>query len=293
MMAIIRPIGGPTAVIRISGRRLLTDPTFSAPGDFRSASGARLVKTAGPALGAEELGPIDAVLLSHEQHPDNLDDAGRRYVKGAPLVLTTPDSAARLGPAARGLVSWEHVDLPGDDRLRVTAVPARHGPEGAATEMGQVTGFVLTGPGSPTVYVSGDNASLDAVQAVADRFGPVEVAVLFAGAARSGALNNALLTLDSAGAAEAARILDAQLVVPVHFEQWRHLGEGADALHAAFAAAGLDDRLALPPPGDTVEYEGSAVLSSRTALPRPTGSRKPPIRRRTARTPRWRRSTTR
>ena len=47
----------------------------------------------------------------------------------------------------------------------------------------------MTSPGTPsaplpTVYVSGDNASLGAVQAVADHAGPVDVAVLFAAAAR-------------------------------------------------------------------------------------------------------------
>jgi CspA family cold shock protein len=40
-------------------------------------------------------------------------------------------------------------------------VPALHGPEGSEHLVGEVTGFVLAGPGLPTVYVSGDNASLD------------------------------------------------------------------------------------------------------------------------------------
>jgi hypothetical protein len=46
-----------------------------------------------------------------------------------------------------------------------------------------VTGFVLSGEGLPTVYVSGDNASLDVVRTIAGRVGPVDVAVLFAGGA--------------------------------------------------------------------------------------------------------------
>lgn len=49
---------------------------------------------------------------------------------------------------------------------------------------GQVVGFVLTGEGLPTVYVSGDNASLDAVREIAERFAPIDTALLFAGAPR-------------------------------------------------------------------------------------------------------------
>jgi hypothetical protein len=35
-----------------------------------------------------------------------------------------------------------------------------------------------------TIYLSGDNASLEAVADIADRSGPIDVAVLFVGAAR-------------------------------------------------------------------------------------------------------------
>jgi hypothetical protein len=47
-----------------------------------------------------------------------------------------------------------------------------------------VHGGVGLGEGLPTVYVSGDNASLDAVREIAERFAPVDTAILFAGAPR-------------------------------------------------------------------------------------------------------------
>jgi hypothetical protein len=83
----------------------------------------------------------------------------------------------------RALSSWEHVELarPGGGVLRVTGVPARHGPAGSEHLVGEVTGFLLSGNGLPTVYISGDNAGLDVVAAVASRITAVDVAVLFAG----------------------------------------------------------------------------------------------------------------
>ncbi|MDH6121649.1 MBL fold metallo-hydrolase [Kitasatospora sp. GAS204B] len=249
----IRYIGGPTALIEIGGLRLLTDPTFDGPGEYPIGS-RTLVKTAGPAVPLSELGPVDAVLLSHDQHPDNLDAAGRGYLETAPLVLSTAAAHQRLGAVVRALSTWEHLELPRPDGglLRITAVPALHGPAGSEPLVGEVTGFVLTGAGLPSVYLSGDNASLDLVRAVAERFGPVEVAVLFAGAARTPLVPDAPLTLTSAQAAEAAAILDARQVVPLHFEHWGHFTEDGATLTAAFAAGGLADRLRLPKPGETV-----------------------------------------
>ncbi|NUT37141.1 MAG: MBL fold metallo-hydrolase [Hamadaea sp.] len=251
----LRYLGGPTALIDLGGVRLLTDPTFDPPGEY--AVGQRtLVKLGEPAAAAAEIGAVDAVLLSHDQHPDNLDRGGRAYLASAPVVLSTPAAAERLGGAVRGLTSWESVDLPrpGGGSVRVTAVPAQHGPDGCEPYTGPVTGFVLAGDELPTVYVSGDNASLAVVTEIAARIGPVDVAVLFAGAAKTVLLDGAYLTLTSDAAAEAARVLGAPVVIPVHFEQWAHFSQGRDTLPGAFAAAGLEKVLRIPALGETITF---------------------------------------
>jgi L-ascorbate metabolism protein UlaG (beta-lactamase superfamily) len=241
----IRVFGGPTTLIEFGGLRFLTDPTFDQPGVYRSGSGSVLTKTAPTAVTPAELGRIDAVLLSHDEHPDNLDTAGRAYLATAPLVLVTPSGAGRLGGTARGLAPWESVELPRPDggTVTVTGVPAQHGPDGCEPVTGEVIGFVLTAPDLPTLYVSGDNASLTVVKEIADQLGPVDTALLFAGAARTPLFDGALLTLNSAQAAEAAAILGARRVVPAHFDSWGHFTEGRAALETAFADAGLGDRL--------------------------------------------------
>jgi L-ascorbate metabolism protein UlaG (beta-lactamase superfamily) len=191
------------------------------------------------------------VLLSHDEHPDNLDTSGRALLADVPLTLTTPGAGQRLGGGAKGLADWESVrlDRPNGGVITVTGVPALHGPgprELVEAFLGQVVGFVLTGEGLPTVYVSGDNASLDLVEEIAARFAPVDTAVLFAGAPRIPVVfDGAPIVLDSAQAAEAAKILDARRVVPVHYDSWAHFTEGRDELVAAFTAAGLADRLDL------------------------------------------------
>src|SRR5690348_486635 len=136
-------IGGPTALLEWRGLRLLTDPTFDPAGTTYTTPVYTLRKTQDPAIAAEQLLPLDAVLLSHEHHFDNLDHAGRALLPSASTVLTTTEGAARLGGTARGLAPWEHIDLSAPDGaiLRVTATPARHGP--AHLDRGPVIGFAL------------------------------------------------------------------------------------------------------------------------------------------------------
>lgn len=244
----VRVLGGPTALFEYGGLRFLTDPTFDQPRDY-AVPGGSLTKTAPPAAAPADLGRIDVVLLSHDEHPDNLDESGRALLADVPLTLTTPGGGKRLGAGARGLADWEaaELDRPGGGTVTVTGVPAVHGPAPRAdveAALGEVVGFVLTGAGLPVVYVSGDNAATAAVAQIAERFGPVDTAILFAGAPRIPVLfDGEPIVLDSAQAADAARILGARRVVPVHYEGWAHFTEGRDELAAAFAAAGVPDRL--------------------------------------------------
>lgn len=242
----IRLFGGPTVLLDYGGLRLLTDPTFDDPQRYEVGPGEFLVKTAASAIAPSALGAVDAVLLSHDEHPDNLDHSGRALLASAAVVLTTVSGAGRLGGNAVGMAPWQTRELPrpGGGSVTVTAVPALHGPEGCEPFTGEVVGFVLSGTGLPTVYISGDNASLDVVREIAGRFDSIDTAVLFAGAVRTPLFDGALLTLDGAAAAEAARILDADRVIPAHVDSWGHFTEGREEFVSAFAAAGLSGRLA-------------------------------------------------
>src|SRR5260221_7900594 len=107
-------IGGPTALLEIDGFRLLTDPTFDAPGAYQLPH-VKLEKLTGPALSAKDVGDVDAVLLSHDQHSDNLDHSGKDFLGRAMRVLTTVAGAKRLGGKTEGLAPWVTTALTGKD----------------------------------------------------------------------------------------------------------------------------------------------------------------------------------
>jgi L-ascorbate metabolism protein UlaG (beta-lactamase superfamily) len=224
-------LGGPSGVLEYGGLRFLIDPTFDEPQTYPDEDDTPLVKTRGPALQPGELGQIDVVLASHHEHWDNLDARGAEYAMTVPLVLSTPKAGDDLGSPWAGMADWSRRSV---GLVDITAVPALHGPPGIEDIIGPVVGFILQAPTLPSVYISGDNASLEKVREIADRFAPIGVAVLFAGAARVPEID-ANLTLTSADAVEAARILRAASVVGVHTDDWEHFSETRQQLEAAFA----------------------------------------------------------
>jgi L-ascorbate metabolism protein UlaG (beta-lactamase superfamily) len=254
----ITHIGGPTALIEIGQLRLLTDPAFE-PAGYQYMAGPQLViKTTSPALAVPTLEPIDAVLLSHDQHNDNLDPAGRAYLSQAKQVLTTPAGAQRLAGTTRGIPDWETINLTGKDGLdvRVTATPARHGPAEVQQATGPVNGWILEWEGQQhgTLYVSGDTVLFEGLEEIARRY-HIGIALLHLGAAHAERFGPDPLTLTAEEGARFAKMLGEAIIIPIHYEGWTHLTEGHDEIQQAFAEAGLEKQLRFLPLGQPVSFE--------------------------------------
>ncbi|WP_298260104.1 MBL fold metallo-hydrolase [Bradyrhizobium sp.] len=239
-------IGGPTALIEIDGFRLLTDPTFDLPGKYQLPH-VTLEKLSGPAVALEAIGDIDAVLLSHDQHADNLDESGKHFLPKAKRVLTTEAGARRLGGHAEGLAPWTSTELSKNGRsLTITATPARHGPHGIEPLSGDVIGFVVAPKDSRPIYISGDTVWYDGVAEVARRF-KAGIVLPFAGAAQTRGPFH--LTMDVNDTIETVRAFPDALIVPLHTDGWAHFKQNAGDLRTSFDALGFGARLKLLEPG--------------------------------------------
>jgi L-ascorbate metabolism protein UlaG (beta-lactamase superfamily) len=237
-------IGGPTTLLEVEGWRILTDPTFDAAGrKYNFGWGTSSRKTAGPAIPAVEIGPIDAALVTHDQHADNLDDAGRELLPAAGTVITTASGARRLGPHARGLEAWETTTLeaPGRPTITITATPCRHGPPGSRPIVGDVVGFSLAWDGQQhgEVWVTGDTVLYEGVRQVAERI-DVGTAIMHLGGVRfpvSGPLRYTMVAKD---AVELCRLIRPATTIPVHYEGWSHFRQGRERVERELAAAPKD-----------------------------------------------------
>lgn len=239
-------VGGPTALIEIGGWRLLTDPTFDPPGKrYRFGWGTGSRKLAGPALAAADLGPIDAVLLSHDQHDDNLDPAGRELLASVPTVVTTVPGARRLGAAARGLEPWgaTRLEAPGRPAIEIVATPCRHGPPLIQHLSGAVVGFALSWEGQEhgALWISGDTVLYGALRELPERL-RIGTAVLHLGGVHFPVTGPLRYTMNAREAVELCRLIEPRTVVPIHYEGWRHFRQGRDAIERELAAAPVEVR---------------------------------------------------
>ncbi|KAH7010277.1 putative Zn-dependent hydrolases of the beta-lactamase protein [Ilyonectria destructans] len=253
----ITHIGTATAILHIDGVNFLTDPFFSPAGTvFEVGPDAVLKNTEDPAMGLEDLPHIDAVLLSHEDHPDNLDELGRQLLNGR-HVLTTSDGASKLAPRpdVKGMKPWDKVELQlGGKTFQITATPCQHLPGG------ECIGFIITTDdfgvspdGRPNaIYFSGDTVYMDELARIGDMFNTT-IAMFNIGNAFAILPTDPLqITMDGKQATQLFRDIKADVLVPMHYESWGHFTQFGAELAKAFEEEGVSDQVRWLVPGKLV-----------------------------------------
>jgi L-ascorbate metabolism protein UlaG (beta-lactamase superfamily) len=227
--------------IEVDGVTLITDPVLGPAGAVHEFGGGMKGKKATQPMDSAVIGKYDAILLSHDQHGDNLDDEGRALFADAPKVITTTAAAKRIGGRVIGLAPFASlpVDAANGASVRVTATPARHGPPLSTPVVGDVIGFVVE-HAAGALYVTGDTVMYSGVRVVADKFPKVNVVLAHLGAASYGPLR---FTMNAKEAVELAQLFRDATIVPIHYDGWSHFKEGRAQVEAAFSTAGMNDRL--------------------------------------------------
>ncbi|WQF87047.1 Putative metallo-beta-lactamase, ribonuclease Z/Hydroxyacylglutathione hydrolase [Colletotrichum destructivum] len=248
-------IGTATAIIEIDGVRFLTDPFFhqaesSVEYPIDATRSVLLKVHHDPGLSMQDLPPIDAVLLSHEDHWDNLDELGRQLLDGR-HVLTTEDGAKNLAPrpGVQGMKPWETVNLTlGGKAFRIMATPCKHVPGN------ECVGFVLTtddfgtaADGRPNaIYFTGDTVYMEELAAVGQQF-HIAAAIMNLGEAYSQLeplpAPKVQITMGGKQAASLFRDIKADRIVPMHYDAWDHFTQHEEELAEVFESEGVLDKV--------------------------------------------------
>lgn len=232
-------VGHATVLVELDGVRMLTDPLLR--------GGVAHLRRTGPPPG--ELGPLDAVLLSHG-HFDHLDLGSLRRLRSVRTIC--PWGLGRfLGRRIDEVTVLESGEETAVGLVTVRATHAAHrGGRPPLYPRVRSVGYVLEG--SATVYFAGDTDLFDELDGLVD---DLDVALLpVAGwGAKVGPGH-----LDPARAAEAARRLRPRIAIPIHwgtFERIHRRARDPAALRAPaeeFArrvgevAPGVDVRILAP-----------------------------------------------
>ncbi|KAM0543861.1 hypothetical protein ACHAPJ_012098 [Fusarium lateritium] len=245
----ITHVGTATAILDIDGITFLTDPFFSPAGsEWPTIHGLEPLKVHDdPAVKMNELPHIDAVLLSHENHPDNLDELGRQLLDGR-HVVTTQDGAKNLAPrpSVLGFADWEEKDVHISGKsFHITATPCKHWPGH------ECVGFIIhtedfgaAPDGRPyAIYFAGDTVYVEELAKMSEKY-HIAVALMNLGKASFPGVNSKgqpgrpdellQITMDGRQAARLFREIKADVLVPMHYESWDHFTQQEQELKQEF-----------------------------------------------------------
>ena len=213
----------------------MTDPVLDSPGGwYHFGYGSFSRKKSQPALKPEQIGKIDLILLSHHQHKDNFDKAGREFAKTVPRILTTKSGASKMQNAV-GLDNWESykVDTLKAPNIKITATPAQHHPWWLPEFFsGKVIGFMIEWDGqNGAYYISGDTVYFKGIEEIANKF-IIDTGIMHLGAVQFRYLTGfGKYTFDVQSALKAAKLLNLNRFIPIHYSGWSHFKEeGTKAL---------------------------------------------------------------
>lgn len=247
------------------GFTILTDPNFLHRGEHvHIGYGLQAERLTNPAITMEQLPPLDLVILSH-MHEDHFDRRVQQQLdKGVPIV-TTPQAALALRrkcfSATQPLATWETLTVyKGNNTLRITAMPATHGPGVLSAALPQVMGSMLefetpTGNVAFRLYISGDTLLSDQLQAIPRRYPDIDLALLHLGGTR---IFGVLLTMDAQQGIEAIHIINPHEVIPVHYNDYNVFKSPLVDFKQLVAIAGLESRVKYLDHGNTYTFEVAA-----------------------------------
>jgi L-ascorbate metabolism protein UlaG (beta-lactamase superfamily) len=254
-------IGNATTLIRYAGFTILTDPNFLHQHDVAHLGyGLRSRRRTNPAMELEDLPPVDFVLLSHfhEDHFDRL--VIQKLNKTLPIVTTKHAAKAlqRRGfQSTHAITTWDSITIAkGENRLRITAMPGRHGPSIIGHLLPPVMGSVLEwqSPHDRTMlrlYITGDTLVYPDIKNIPHRSPNIDLALLHLGGARA---LGVLVTMDGKQGVEMVKIINPTIAVPIHYNDYDVMKSSLDDLQREVAAAGLEDRMRYLHHGDTYTF---------------------------------------
>ena len=254
-------IGTATVLIRYAGLTILTDPNFiHLHEQVDLGGGISATRQTNPAIDIHDLPPIDLIVLSHF-HGDHFDQVAERDLDKAVPIVTTPHAAKALDE--RGFTNLYPLDtwttcavVKGEVRLRITAMPGRHGPPVVSFVLPEVMGSILefqTGDEQRRLlmYITGDTLVIDDLKEIPQRYPNIDLALLHLGGTR---VLGIMVTMDGEQGVELLRIVQPKLAIPIHYNDYDVFKSPLSDFKRAVDEAGLSDRVHYLSHGDTYAF---------------------------------------
>lgn len=253
-------IGNATVLIRYAGFTILTDPTFIHMHEQVSIGyGMHSTRLTNPAMDIGDLPPLDLIVLSHF-HGDHFDQVAERDLDKALPIVTNAEAAKELNQRGfqntYALETWAPVTVEkGGTLLKITATPGRHGPPLSELVLPEVMGSMLEFGSEQQsryrIYITGDTLVFDDIREIPARFPEIDLAILHLGGTR---VLGILVTMDAEQGVEMLRIVNPDVAIPVHYNDYDVFKSPLADFQREVEAAGLSRRIRYLSHGETYRF---------------------------------------
>ncbi|WP_414621311.1 MBL fold metallo-hydrolase [Calothrix sp. CCY 0018] len=255
-------IGNATVLLHYAGFTILTDPNFLHQGQHvHLGYGISSARRTNPAMEIEELPALDMVVLSH-MHEDHFDRIAEAKLDKNVPIITTHQAADNLKSkgftATQGLNSWETLTVIKDDaKVRITAMPGRHGPGILSALLPSVNGNMLefhSTVDKPVfrLYISGDTLMYEDIKEIPQKYPDIDLGLLHLGGTK---IFGILLTMDAKQGVQAIEMIAPHLSIPIHYNDYTVMKSSLEEFMQAVTEAGLDQRVKYLKHGDTYTFD--------------------------------------
>ena len=236
-----------TLKIEYNKHQILLDPFFSSKGSLPAFAGIAPNPTVDLPVSKEEiLDGVELILLSH-LHPDHFDEPAQEALPKFLPVFCAPVDQPNI--EAKGFTNVSAIKEPMEwEGITVEATFAQHGTGDWLTSMGHVTGFLLSAPNRPSLYLAGDTVLTDEVRKFIKNRKP-NVIVTNSGGAHFPDAPPIIMGIEQT--LEVCTLAPKSKVIATHLEALDHCPVTRTALRSAAKEAG-HTHLIVPEDGEIV-----------------------------------------
>lgn len=247
----IQLIRNATLCIDYNRHRILLDPFFSPKGALPAFAGIAPNPTVELPLSKEEIvAGTELILLTH-LHPDHFDEpAQEALAKFLPVICSPVDQPNIEGKgftnvsALKDPIEWEGITI--------EATFAQHGTGDWLTRMGHVTGFLLSAPNRPSLYIAADTVMTSEVRNFLQVRKPNIIITNSGGAHFPDAPP---IIMDIEQTLEVCELAPKSKIIAIHLEALDHCPVTRTALRQAAEDAGISaKRLLIPADGECLTF---------------------------------------
>lgn len=241
-----------TLVIYLNNKKILVDPILSSKGsmapipDVPNQNPNPLVELP---VSIDNLLDCDAVLVTHT-HSDHFDDKAVKLLPKKIPVFCQPEDEVKIKSydftnvyPIKNALDWDNITL--------HRTGGKHGHGEIALKMAPVSGFIISSPGEPSVYIAGDTVWCKEVERSIEKFKP-EIIICNCGAAQFS--YGKPITMSTEDIHELCSKFPDIKVVAVHMEAWNHCRLTRKDLEYYIHKSNIKNIVSIPKDGEVLNF---------------------------------------